>query len=161
MLSWKYEQRIESWPTKINEGKLGAGICYLFPDANKQLKREGKMDSEAVKTNEKRFFDYVNKRDTEAIKKWIDEFVAEDFVNHSPALNVSINREGLKEMFWKLFKIFPDMTITIKEMVFENDILCFRHIIRGFGTSDEIMGIAMVRYKNGRVVDRWVTSDAK
>ena len=64
-------------------------------------------------------------------------------------------------MFWKLFKIFPDMTITIKEMAFENDILCFRHIIRGFGTSDEIMGIAMVRYKDGRIVDRWVTSDSK
>ena len=108
-----------------------------------------------------RFFDYVNKRDAEAIKKWIDEFVAEDFVNHSPALNVSTDREGLKEMFWKLFKIFPDMTITIKEMAFENDILCFRHIIRGFGTSDEIMGIAMVRYKDGRIVDRWTGKGVK
>ena len=30
------------WPTKINEGKLAAWIGYLFPDANKQLTREGK-----------------------------------------------------------------------------------------------------------------------
>ena len=139
---------------------MGAGICYIFPDANRQFKG-GEMNSEAVKENEKRFFDYVNKRETEDMKKWIDEFVAEDFVNHSPALDVSPDREGLKEMFLQLFKIFPDMTITIKEMVFENDILCFRHIMRGFGNSDEIMGIAMVRYKKGRIVDRWVTSDLK
>lgn len=119
------------------------------------------MNSEAVKENEKRFFDYVNKREPEDMKKWIDEFVAEDFVNHSPVLNVSPDREGLKEMFLQLFTIFPDMTITIKEMVFENDILCFRHIMRGFGNSEEIMGIAMVRYKNGKIVDRWVTSDFK
>jgi predicted ester cyclase len=143
------------------EEKLRAGICYLFPDANKQLIREKKMDSEAVKANEKRFFDYVNKRDTEAMEKWIDEFVAKDFVNHSPVLTESADREGLKEMFRKLFELFPDMTITIKEMVFEKDILCFRHIIRGLGTGNEIMGIAMIRFKNGRAVDRWVTTDAK
>ena len=119
------------------------------------------MDSEAVKKNEKRFFDYVNKRNTEAMEKWIDEFVAEDFVNHSPVLNVSTDREGLKEMFCKLFQLFPDMTITIEEMVFENEILCFRHIIRGLGTSDKIMGIAMVRFKDGRIAERWVTTDAK
>lgn len=119
------------------------------------------MDSEALKANEKRFFDYVNKRDTEAMKKWIDEFVAEDFVNYSPTVDVPTDREGLKEMFWKLFQLFPDMTITIEEMVFENEILCFRHIIRGLGTTDEIMGIAMVRYKDGKIAERWVTTDAQ
>lgn len=118
------------------------------------------MDSETAKANDRRFFDYVNQRDIEAMKQWIDEFVAEDFVNHNPELGVSPGREGLKEMFLKLFEIFPDMTITIQEMVFENDILCFRLIMRGFGTSDEIMGIAMVKYKDGKIVDRWVVSNA-
>ena len=133
----------------------------MFTDANKKLKREGEMDSEAVKANEKRFFDYLNKRDTEAMKKWIDEFVAEDFVNHSPVLGVPTDREGLKEMFLKMFQFFPDMTIKIEEMVFENEILCFRHIIQGLGTPDGIMGIAMVRFKGGRMTERWVTTDAK
>ena len=44
------------------------------------------MSSEAIKANDKRFFDYVNRRDTKAVEKWIDEFVADDFINHSPAL---------------------------------------------------------------------------
>ncbi|NQT54752.1 MAG: ester cyclase [Desulfobacteraceae bacterium] len=118
------------------------------------------MDSEAIKANDKRFFDYVNKKDTKAVEKWIDEFVDDDFTNHSPVLNVPPDKEGLKEMFLKLFELFPDMTITIEEMVFEKDILCFRHTIRGMGASDEIMGIAMVRFKNGKAVDRWATTEA-
>ena len=116
------------------------------------------MNSDAVKMNEKRFFDYVNKRDTKAMGKWIDEYVAEDFTNHSPLFDVPANREGLKEMFYKLFQLFPDMTITIEEMVFENDILCFRHIIQGNKNSDAVMGMAMVRFKDGKIVDRWVTT---
>ncbi len=48
------------------------------------------MDSEAVKANDKQFFDYVNKRDREAMEKGIDTFVAEDFINHSPALRDGI-----------------------------------------------------------------------
>ena len=135
-------------------------ICCLPTDFDKKFNKEIKMDSEAVKANEKRFFDYMNKRDTKAMEKWIDKYVAEDFTNHSPMLNVPTNREGLKEMFWKFFQLFPEMTITIEEMVFENDILCFRHIIRGIGASDEVIGIAMVRYKNGKIADRWVTTEA-
>lgn len=118
------------------------------------------MDSEAVKADEKRFFNYVNKRNTKAMEEWIDEFVAEDFTNHSPALDAPADREGLKEMFRRLFQLFPEMTITIEEMVFENNILCFRHIIHGLGTSAPVMGIAMVRFKDGKITDRWVTTEA-
>jgi len=45
-------------------------------------------------------------------------------------------------------------------MVFENDILCFRLIIRGMGPN-EIMSLAMVRYKDEKIVDRWVVSEVK
>ncbi len=45
-------------------------------------------------------------------------------------------------------------------MVFENDILCFRHTIQGMGANDEIMGIAMVKFRNGKAVDRWVATEA-
>ncbi len=68
--------------------------------------------------------------------------------------------EGLLEMILKLFELFPDMKITIDEMVFEHDILCFRHTIRGIGANDEIMGIAMVKFRNGKAVDRWVAAEA-
>lgn len=119
------------------------------------------MDSEEVKANEKQFFDYVNERDMEAIDKWIDEFVAEDFVNHSPVLNEPTDRQGLKKMFRTLFQTAPDMTITIEDMVFENNVLCFRQVIRGVGTQDEMMGMAMVKFKDGKVAERWSLNEAQ
>ena len=117
------------------------------------------MNTEIAKANEKQFFEYVNKRDTKAMDQWIDEFVADDFINHSPALDEPPDREGLKKMFLKSFELFPDLTITIKEMAFENDILCFRHIIRGIKANEEINGIAMVKFKNGKITDRWATTE--
>ncbi len=116
------------------------------------------MNSETIKANEKRFFEYVNKKDTEKMEKWIDEFVADDFINHSPVFDVSADKEGLKAMFRMLFQHFPDVVITIKEMVFENDILCFRHVVHGMVENKEDMGIAMIRCKNGKMTDRWVVS---
>ena len=117
------------------------------------------MNSEAVKENEKRFFEYVNQQDIASVETWIDEFVAGDFVNHSPALGVSPDKDGLKQMFRLLFQLFPEMAISIEEMVFENEILCFRHIVTGISEKSPVMGIAMVRYKDGRITDRWVFSE--
>ncbi len=116
------------------------------------------MNSEAVKANEIKFFEYVNNRDTKAMGKWIDEFVAEDFINHNPALDVENDREGLKDMFNELFKLFPDMKIVIKEMIYENNIICFQHIVRGVGIKDS-MGIAMIKFKDGKITDRWNTTE--
>ncbi len=117
------------------------------------------MNSDTVKANEKQFFDYVNKRDTEAMDNWIDKFVADDFVNHNPTFDIPNNREGLKEMFRIMFKIFPEFNISIKELVFENEILCFRHIIRGVKDNEDINGIAMIKFENGKITDRWATTE--
>ncbi len=113
------------------------------------------MHPEEIKANEKRFFDLVNRRDTEAMEKWIDEFVAEDFVNHSPAFDEHTDREGLKEMFRKILQFVPDLTISIEEIVFENGFLCFRYSLRGSGIKDKAMGMAMVKFINGKIAERW------
>lgn len=118
------------------------------------------MNSEEIKANEKRFFDLVNQRNIEAMEEWIDEFVAEDFVNHSPARNESTDRQGLKDMVQKLIQLVPDLTISIQEMVFENDFLCIRYIIQGSGTKDGTMGMAMVKFKNGKIAERWNVTEA-
>ncbi len=118
------------------------------------------MDAEKVKANEKRFFGFVNERDTEAIEEWIDTYVAEDFVNHSPDLDVPGDREGLKEMFRRLFQLAPGFTMMLKEMAFENDLLAFRYFIHGVGDKDPIMGMAMVRFKDKKIAERWSLTEA-
>lgn len=117
------------------------------------------MDSAAVKSNEKRFFEYVNSRDSKSMDFWIDDFVSEDFINHNPTFNVSNNRDGLKEMFRILFKAFPEINFTIKEIIFENDVLCFRHIVHGIKENEGIIGIVMVKFKNGQITDRWAVTE--
>jgi hypothetical protein len=54
----------------------------------------------------------------------------------------------------------PDMTITIEEMVFENNVLCFRNVLRGLGTKDELMGMVMVKFKDGKVSERWSLNES-
>lgn len=117
------------------------------------------MDGAAAKSNEKRFFEYVNLRDTKAMSHWVDNFVARDFINHNPIFGVPNNRGGLKEMFNILFKIFPEIRFTIQEIIFENDILCFRHIVHGIKENEEIPGIVMVQFKNGKITDRWAVTE--
>ena len=123
-------------------------------------KAEGKLHPEEIKANEKRFFDLVNQRDTKALEKWIDECVADDFVNHSPAFDEPTDREGLKEMVRKLIQFVPGLAISVEEMVLENDFLCIRYIIRGSGLKDEAMGMAMVRFENGKIAERWNVAEA-
>ena len=118
------------------------------------------MHPEEIKANEKRFFDLVNQRDTKALEKWIDECVADDFVNHSPAFDEPTDREGLKEMVRKLIQFVPGLAISVEEMVLENDFLCIRYIIRGSGLKDEAMGMAMVRFENGKIAERWNVAEA-
>lgn len=117
------------------------------------------MHSEEIKANEKHFFDLVNQRDIAVIKKWIDEFVAEDFINHSPAFNEPGDREGLKEMIQKLIQSVPGLIILVEEMVFENGFLCVRYAMRGSGLKDKAMGMAMVRFKDGKIAERWNVVD--
>lgn len=117
------------------------------------------MDAATVKSNERRFFEYVNLRYTESMGHWVDNFVTKDFINHNPILGVPNNRDGLKEMFSLLFNVFPEISLTIKEIIFENDILCFRHIVHGIKENEEITGIAMVKFKNGKITDRCAVTE--
>lgn len=82
------------------------------------------------KENEKLFFGYVNQKDFHAMNQWIDENVSEDFINRSPALDVSTDREGLKEMFRLLIEAFPDIMFEIDDMIAEGDKMAFNGTAR-------------------------------
>ncbi len=113
------------------------------------------MDSEEIKANEKRLFECFNRRDFEAVDSWINEHVAENFVNYTPHTGEERGREGLKMMFKNFAKSFPDMQIHIEDLVLENNTLCFRPIVSGAGKDTPVLGIAMVKFKNGKMVERW------
>ena len=64
------------------------------------------MDSNAIKMNVKRFWDCVTAKDLTEMSKWIDEYAAADFVNHTTSFGEAPDRDGLKESFRQLLKMF-------------------------------------------------------
>lgn len=82
--------------------------------------------------------------------------ISEDFVNHSTHFDVPADKDGLKEIFRKFAD--ADMTIELGEMVFEDDVLCFRNIVHIGGNAVRV-GIAMVKFKDDKMVERWALSE--
>ncbi|MCU0523385.1 MAG: ester cyclase [Elainella sp. Prado103] len=114
------------------------------------------MDATAAKENDRRLFQYFNERNMVAVDQWIDEHVSKDFVNHSTHFGGSSDKNGLKEIFRKFAEL--DMTIELGEMVFEDNVLCFRTIIH-IGGQPVSAGIAMVKFKDDKIAERWAFSD--
>ena len=117
------------------------------------------MDSEKAKKNERLLFEHVNNRNWKAVDDWIDEHIADEYINHSIAFDETPDREGIKTMFRKIVDIFPQMRLEIGEMVFEEDIMCFRYYMRQLGEINDAVGICMVKFRDEKLIHRWVYSD--
>ncbi|HPA76619.1 MAG TPA: ester cyclase [Deltaproteobacteria bacterium] len=110
--------------------------------------------------------DFINKNNPAAA----DELLAHDFVNHSPQFGVTQDREGIMQMIALLHKAFPDIHLTIEDMVAENDKVVLR--MRSTGTNTgEFLGIkptnksmdscqiSIIRIEDGKVKERWNITD--
>jgi len=90
------------------------------------------MDVEENKALSIRIIDeFINKNNAAVA----DELFADDFVNHNPQFGVTSDREGLKQMIAMLHKGFPDVHLTLEDMIAENDkvVLRFRTLGRNTG----------------------------
>jgi len=70
----------------------------------------------------------------------IDEFIAEDCVNHTPPPGVSPNREGAKQIFAMFRAAFPDHDAVILDMVEEDNTVATYKMFTGTHQG-EFMGI--------------------
>jgi steroid delta-isomerase-like uncharacterized protein len=101
----------------------------------------------------------------------VDEFVAEDFVDHSLPPDVPPNREGFRQVVGAMQRAFPDLSYTIENEVAEGDLVAQR--LRGKGTlRGEFMGMPATgksavwqemhlhRFNSeGKLAEHWGTSD--
>ncbi|MEU3374626.1 ester cyclase [Streptomyces sp. NPDC006660] len=102
--------------------------------------------------------------------KLVDEVLAPDWENNPLALNVSAGSEGFKETIAFLRHVFPDITITIEDVVVSGDRAAVRTIARGTHKA-EMMGIPATgrqvefnasdihRVEGGRIVQSWHLED--
>jgi predicted ester cyclase len=100
----------------------------------------------------------------------VEEIYDTNFVNHSPLPGTTPDREGIKQ-FIKIFRCaFPDIRLTIEDLIAENDIVVER--VTAIGTNKgEFMGITPTgkqitvpvitinRFAGGKIVERWSLSD--
>ncbi len=96
----------------------------------------------------------------------MDEFVADDFVDHSALPGTPPGREGAKAFVRVFHAGFPDLSLTNEDIVGEGDKVVHRYVLRGThqgefmgirptGDRIEVHGIDELRVCGGKIVERW------
>jgi steroid delta-isomerase-like uncharacterized protein len=123
----------------------------MSTDQNKEIIRRG-------------FEEGINKRNY----AYFDETIGENYVNHM--MPQATGPEGLKQIVGGFVAGFPDMQITVEDLIAEGDRVATRGFWRGTHTGD-FMGIPATgrevtlpyidvwRLENGKAVENWVSMD--
>lgn len=122
------------------------------------------MSTEENKAVERRFYEEVWGKMNLTI---IDELVAPDVVDHNPSVpGQGPGREGFRQTIELIFSAFPDVQITIEDLIAEGDKVVVRWLARGTHQGEFMgipptnkraaaMGIDILLYKGGQRVETW------
>ena len=119
--------------------------------------------SEANKTIFRRFVDEViNRGDLGAV----DELLAPHYLEHDPLPGMPGGREGAKQLFALLHAGFPDLSVTLEDLVAEGERVAVRSRWRGThrgeflgirptGRVIDFENLELVRIRQGQIVEHW------
>lgn len=117
----------------------------------------------------RRFHDaFAHGGDAEFISAMIDEIVAPDVRNHTPV--EATGAHVLKELFARLHRVFPDLRVTVEDMIEEDGKVAGRNTLTGThqgeymglpptGKSVTYNEIIIFRFVNGRIAETWGVVD--
>ena len=99
-----------------------------------------------------------------------DEIVSEACVDHDPAPGQSAGPDGYKMFFAQMRAAFPDLMLTPEHVISSSSELAVAYTIEGThlgrfmgveptGRYVKARGMQMIRFENGRAVERWGSSD--
>jgi predicted ester cyclase len=118
----------------------------------------------------KRFHEAANTGDAEFLSKTIDELVAPDAAIRTPLPIEATGAELLKQVWAMLLRIYPDIHLTVDDVIAEGDKVVARNTVTGTHQG-EFMGVAptgkpvtyneifIFRFADGRVVETWGVVD--
>jgi steroid delta-isomerase-like uncharacterized protein len=118
----------------------------------------------------KRFHESANTGDVEFLAKTIDDVVAPDAVIRTPLPIDATGPELLKQVWAMLFRVYPDLHLTVEDVIAEGDKVVARNTVTGTHRG-EFMGVAptgksvtyneifIFRFSDGRVVETWGVVD--
>ncbi|MCJ2035987.1 ester cyclase [Methylobacterium sp. J-068] len=98
------------------------------------------------------------------------EVVAPDCHDHDPAPGQHMGPEGYQMFFTQLRSAFPDMQVEVKKLVAEGDSVAFAYTLTGTHQGDfnghkptgkaiKVRGMQIGRFVDGKMVERWGSSD--
>ncbi len=119
--------------------------------------------SEANKAVSKRIYEEVWSQGNIAV---IDELVADNYVNHGTPPEIPNNREGFKMFAGMYSNAFPDMAMTIDDVIAEGEKVVVRWTavgrhkgeLMGIPATDKdvtVTGISIDRFAGGKIVESW------
>ena len=99
----------------------------------------------------------------------LDELHVPDFVYHAASRTIQ-GREPFKHFLSMLITAFPDVHVTIEDMIGEGDRVVIRYTYRGThqgdfmgipptGKSAAVTGISIIRIANGKFLEEWANID--
>ncbi|MFF4249244.1 ester cyclase [Streptomyces sp. NPDC001822] len=100
----------------------------------------------------------------------LTDLVAPGAVDHDPAPGQGPGPEGYQSMFRDLRLAFPDLRVEVEHLVATDDELAFAYTIKGThrgellghaptGKAVAYRGMQISRFENGKLVERWGSSD--
>ncbi len=125
------------------------------------------MDTEHNKSTYRAFIQQVfNEGRLDAL----DEFLAPSYVIRDAPPETPPGAEGVKSVVAMFRGAFPDLEITLDDVIAEGDTVAARSTLRGThrgslfgiaptGKSVSITSLTMVRIVNGRLVESWIKND--
>ncbi len=124
------------------------------------------MSVEANKKAQEQFGEAINSGKLDQLR----ELVSQDVKDHDPAPNQGPGPQGYIEFFTMMRNAFPDMKVDVETMVAAEDKVAFAYTLTGThkgdfmgvpGTGKNIKarGMQISRFENGKMVERWGSSD--
>ncbi len=115
---------------------------------------------------QERFGQAVNSGDFSAF----NQIVAPDVLDHDPAPAQRAGPEGYKDFFGALRTAFPDLKISVDHLVAGGDSVAIAYTITGThrgnlldhaatGKPVSARGVQIARFRQGKMVERWGSSD--
>jgi steroid delta-isomerase-like uncharacterized protein len=100
----------------------------------------------------------------------LDEMLSQSYVYRDAPPGTPAGPEAIKQVVTMFRAAFPDLKITIEDLVSEGDKVCARLTTRGThrgvlfgipatGKAVTMTGLTMVRIADGRMVESWVKND--
>lgn len=124
------------------------------------------MSKELNKEAQQKFGEAINSGNLEKLR----DLVAPNVKDHDPAPNQGPGAQGYIDFFSMMRNAFPDMEVEVEHLVADDDNVAFAYTLKGThkgdfmgvagtGRSVEARGVQISRFENGKLVERWGSSD--